>query len=182
MAEKKKTTKKTTVAKKKATAKKTASAKKTTTKDKTPTAKQPVKNEVGAIKANKSNYLQTVGRRKKAIAQVRLFKSGKGQITVNDKPFHDYFTILELRNAVKEPLLAAGLADKVDLSIKAYGGGVRGQAEATRLGIARALVLMNPDIKTTLKKQSLLTRDPRKKERKKPGLKGARRAPQWSKR
>jgi len=186
MAEKKKTSKKTP-AKKAAKAKKTTAKKTTVKKSAAKPAAKAVKElkEKKVVKSTKpsgKNYLQTIGRRKRSIAQVRLYKSGKGEIIVNEKPYIEYFPILDLQKTVKEPLVAAGQTDKVDLSVKVQGGGTRGQAEATRLGIARALIELNPTVKGNLKKNGFLTRDPRKKERKKPGLKGARRAPQWSKR
>mgnify|MGYP001615670918 CR=1 FL=1 len=128
------------------------------------------------------SFLAAVGRRKSAIARVRLIKNGKGLITVNGRPYDNYFTTFELRKAVTEPLVAVGQSSSVDLSVKVAGGGVRGQAEAARLGISRALIQLNPTFRKALKKTGFLTRDAREKERKKFGLKKARRAPQWSKR
>ncbi|MFH0815122.1 MAG: 30S ribosomal protein S9 [Candidatus Falkowbacteria bacterium] len=129
----------------------------------------------------KSEYLYAVGRRKTAIAKVRLYKNGKGEILVNDKPIKEYFNagLCEIINA---PLLAIGQLDKIDITIKVIGGGIVGQAEAIRHGISRALVDLNLNFRKPLKKAGYLKRDARKKERKKPGLKRARRAPQWSKR
>jgi small subunit ribosomal protein S9 len=132
--------------------------------------------------AKGGSFIPTVGRRKTSIARVRLIKNGKGEITVNGKPFDKYFTTYDLRDQVTSPLKITGQETAVDVSVKAEGGGIRGQAEATRLGLSRALILLNPTFRTTLKKLGYLTRDSRKRERKKFGLKSARRAPQWSKR
>lgn len=130
----------------------------------------------------KQEYIYTVGRHKKAIATVRLYKKGKGEITVNEKSYKDYFSIVNLQNLVALPLTKVGLLENHDVTVKVLGGGKKGQAESIRLGIARALVKLDEDLRASLKKDGLLTRDSRVKERKKPGLKRARRAPQWSKR
>jgi len=129
--------------------------------------------------ANK--YFQAIGRRKTATAQVRL-SEGSGKIVVNGKPLKTFFTTEELQGVVVRPLKEVGKTDQFDVSIKTVGGGVVGQAEASRLGIARALVEMEEALKTVLKACGLMTRDPRKKERKKFGKRGARRSPQWRKR
>ncbi|MBI5254748.1 30S ribosomal protein S9 [Candidatus Falkowbacteria bacterium] len=129
----------------------------------------------------KSGYLYAVGRRKTAIAKVRLYKNGKGDILVNDKPIKEYFNA-GLREIINAPLQAIGQLDKIDIIIKVIGGGISGQAEAVRHGISRALVDLNLNFRKPLKKAGYLKRDARAKERKKPGLKRARRAPQWSKR
>ena len=126
-------------------------------------------------------YIQALGRRKTATAQVRL-TPGSGKVTVNGKPFEAFFTTEELRGSVLRPLKAVEQLEKFDVSIKTVGGGMVGQAEASRLGIARALVLSEENLKTVLKASGLMTRDPRKKERKKFGKRGARRSPQWRKR
>lgn len=124
----------------------------------------------------------TVGRRKTAVARVRLSPAGTGKITVNGKAYDKFFTVYELREQVVSPLKAVGREGSVDVSAKVVGGGMRGQAEAVRHGISRALVALDENNRGSLKKQGFLTRDPRKRERKKFGLKGARRSPQWSKR
>ena len=128
------------------------------------------------------SYLFAVGRRKKAIARVRLFKKGDGKIIVNEKEFDKYFPTFELQDIVKEPLEAIGKLKELKFTIKVAGGGSKGQAEAIRHGIARALLVLDQDLRKTLKPLGFLKRDPRRKERKKPGLKRARRAPQWAKR
>ena len=127
-------------------------------------------------------YFQAVGRRKTATARVRLFTQGEKEIIVNEKPFKEYFPIFSLQKKVQAPLEVLKCLDKFRFSIIVKGGGLSAQAEACRHGIARALVLLNPLFKKPLKKAGFLTRDPRMRERKKPGLKRARRAPQWSKR
>ena len=128
-----------------------------------------------------TKYFQAIGRRKTATAQVRL-SDGSGKIVVNGKPFEAFFTTEELRGVVVRPLKEVGKTDKFDVSIKTVGGGMVGQADASRLGIARALVEMEAALKVALKAAGLMTRDPRKKERKKFGKRGARRSPQWRKR
>jgi len=126
-------------------------------------------------------YVYAIGRRKRAIAQVKLWVDGKGEITVNGMEFKKYLPTFEMQAAVLDPLQAVGM-DKANVEAKVLGGGTRGQAGAIRLGIARALLIINPEFRASLKKQGMLTRDPREKERKKPGLKKARKAPQWAKR
>jgi small subunit ribosomal protein S9 len=126
-------------------------------------------------------YIRALGRRKEATAITKLWQSKKG-IVINGRNLSDYFTLLELQKIVEEPLKITDLLGKVGIEITAKGGGTRGQAEACRLAIARALVKNNSDLKKGLKIRGLLTRDSRVKERKKFGLKKARRAPQWRKR
>ncbi len=121
------------------------------------------------------------GRRKKSIARVYI-APGKGNITVNKRSLDDYFGYETLKVIVRQPLEALGSTDKYDVTVTVKGGGYTGQAGAIRHGIARALVQADPENRPVLKKAGYLTRDPRMKERKKYGLKGARRAPQFSKR
>lgn len=127
-------------------------------------------------------YFHSVGRRKTAIAQARLSAGGAGKVTVNGKPMEEVFTTETLQLMVVRPLMECGKRDAVDIELKTVGGGMVGQADAARLAIARALVKMDEALKPALKAPGLLTRDPRKKERKKPGLRGARRGTQWRKR
>ena len=132
-------------------------------------------------KQTKDKYIYTVGRRKESRAQVRLYK-GKGKVEINGKELSEYFPTLEMQQNVIFPLELVNEKNKCDLTVVVKGGGKNGQVEAIRHGIARALKLKNEDYRITLKKENLLKRDPRMKERKKYGLKGARRAPQWQKR
>ena len=125
-------------------------------------------------------YLGT-GRRKSSVARVYL-RSGKGTITINDRPFEEYIPSAAIRLDVLQPLELTETTDKFDVLVNVYGGGLTGQAGAIRLGITRALMEVNPEFRATLKPAGLVTRDPRAKERKKYGLKKARRAPQVSKR
>lgn len=127
------------------------------------------------------HYHYARGRRKEAVATARLYK-GKGTILVNEMPATDYFNNDQLIATLNQPIKLAGQDDKLEISLHVKGGGKRGQADAARLAIARALNVLSEDLRPTLKKAGLLTRDPREKERKKPGLKRARKAPQFSKR
>lgn len=138
--------------------------------------------DAGIVAMTKENVISAVGRRKTAIARVRLVRGGKGNVLVNNKPFAMYFPTFDMQRIVLEPLKAVGKESSYDVSVHALGGGAHAQAEAVRLGISRALLKEQADFRTTLKKLGFLTRDPRAKERKKPGLRRARRAPQWSKR
>ncbi len=122
-----------------------------------------------------------VGRRKAAVTRVFLTK-GEGKITINGKDYKTYFPLVYLQNQVEAPLKAIDSLTAFDIVVNATGGGVKGQAEAVKLGIARALLEVNPDYRPALKVGSLLTRDPRKVERKKPGKKKARKSFQFSKR
>jgi small subunit ribosomal protein S9 len=127
-------------------------------------------------------YYQGTGRRKTAVARVRLFP-GSGEIVVNGKSVPEYFGARELfHKEIARPLEITGNASAFNVLVKVRGGGVSGQANAVRHGIARALLDVNADLRPTLKQAGLLTRDPRAKERKKPGLKRARKAPQYTKR
>ena len=125
--------------------------------------------------------VQTVGRRKEAIVRVRLLP-GTGQFTLNGKPLETYFPNKVHQQLIKEPLVTLEKADQYDIIALLHGGGISGQAGALRLGIARALIEVDLDDRPALKKAGFLTRDPRVKERKKYGLKKARKAPQYSKR
>jgi small subunit ribosomal protein S9 len=125
--------------------------------------------------------IQTTGRRKEAVARVRL-RPGTGVILCNKRPFEAYFPNATHRQIVTEPLRLTQTAEVYDVDCTLAGGGVSGQAGAMRLGIARALVTLDPDLRPQVKKAGLLTRDAREKERKKYGLKKARKAPQYSKR
>ena len=124
---------------------------------------------------------QATGRRKAAVARVRLLP-GEGKVTVNKRPLDEYFTSVSNRMHATEPLRVAGRQESFDVVATIDGGGVAGQAGALRLGIARGLIEVEPDLRTTLKRAGLLTRDAREKESKKYGLKKARKAPQYSKR
>ena len=127
------------------------------------------------------NYFYGTGRRKSSVARVRVY-NGTGKITINDRDIDDYFGLETLKLIVRQPLNLTETADKFDIVCRVAGGGVTGQAGAIRHGISRALLQFDAELRPTLKKAGLLTRDPRMKERKKYGLKGARRAPQFSKR
>ena len=135
-------------------------------------------------KANVKKKIQFwgTGRRKKAIARVRLIPGGNGTIVINDRAFEDYFPQGTLQYIVKQPIVAVDVETKYDIIVNVIGGGYTGQAGAIRLGIARALLEAEENSRPTLKAAGFLTRDPRAKERKKYGLKKARRAPQFSKR
>jgi len=125
--------------------------------------------------------INAVGRRKEAVTRIFLSK-GDGKITVNDKDYKVYFPLAYLQNQVELPLKTIEAADKFDVKVNATGGGIKGQAEAIKLGISRALLEVNPEFRPALKAAGLLKRDPRGVERKKPGLKKARKSFQFSKR
>lgn len=127
-------------------------------------------------------YHRGLGRRKTAVAQVRLYQKGSGKFVINGRDGKDYFPALMWQERIVAALKKAGMADSADISARVLGGGIRAQADAVSLGIARALLKIDPELRTSLKSDGLLTRDARRKERKKPGLKKARKAPQWSKR
>ena len=129
----------------------------------------------------KGRYIRMIGKRKSAVAHIRLYKKGKGIITVNNQRVNEYFTPDKI-TIIKQPLKLAGRLRDLDFSIVIKGGGKKAQAEAIRHGLVRALLDLDNELKPTLKAKGWLTRDARRKERKKPGLKKARRAPQWSKR
>ena len=131
---------------------------------------------------SKKPYLYGTGRRKSSVARVHLFPGGSGAITVNGRDIDEYFGLDTLKMVVRQPLELTGNTGRVDIVATVTGGGVSGQAGALRHGISRALFLVSEDNRPILKRAGLLTRDPRMKERKKYGLKAARRAPQFSKR
>ena len=126
-------------------------------------------------------YFYGTGRRKNSVARVRVY-NGTGKITINDRDIDDYFGLETLKLIVRQPLAVAGVEGKFDIVVRVAGGGVSGQAGAIRHGLSRALLEVNPEFRAPLKAAGFLTRDPRMKERKKYGLKAARRAPQFSKR
>ncbi len=128
-----------------------------------------------------SPYFYGTGRRKKSVARVRVY-AGTGKITINDRDIDDYFGLETLKLIVRQPLALTGTTEKFDIVCRVNGGGVTGQAGVIAHGLSRALLQYDESLRTSLKKAGFLTRDPRMKERKKYGLKGARRAPQFSKR
>ena len=131
---------------------------------------------------SKKKYFYGTGRRKSSVARVRVYENGTGMITINGRDIDSYFGLDTLKMVVRQPLVSTDLVGKVDVVVTVCGGGVSGQAGAIRHGVSRALLLANAEYRPTLKAAGFLTRDPRMKERKKYGLKGARRAPQFSKR
>jgi len=150
-------------------------AKKTKKETKKKTVKKKAKKEV-------SRYLEAVGRRKTAVARVRFWPKEKGGFKVNGKDYKEYFPIPRLHKVAADSLDKMKCLGQFEVQVLVKGGGLSAQAEAVRHGTARALVLLNEDFKKRLKKAGFLTRDPRMRERKKFGLKRARRAPQWQKR
>ncbi len=145
------------------------------------TKKPEIVKEAAPKKAPKGSTYVAIGRRKSAAARVKM-ELGQGKIIVNGKDPQKYFTSVAQRRVLLQPLETASLVDRVDLAIKTKGGGMQAQAEAARLGIARAIILFDREHRIALKSAGFLRRDPREKERKKYGLKRARRAPQFSKR
>ena len=127
-------------------------------------------------------FFKAIGRRKTAIAQVRLYQKAGKEFSVNNKPLNEYFSSLESQQIAVSPLEKTDFLGKFTVSVKVSGGGLHAQGEAIRHGVSRALTKFNPELHKKLKKAGFLTRDSRMRERKKPGLKRARRAPQWSKR
>jgi len=132
--------------------------------------------------AEELEYYEAVGRRKEASARVRIYPGGSGNVVVNDRELETYFCRDVDVHRLMEPLEVTGMQDRFDVSVQVKGGGMTGQSGATRLGIARALVEADPELRPVLRKGGFLTRDARVKERKKPGLKRARKAPQYTKR
>lgn len=134
-------------------------------------------------KKETGKYYEAVGRRKTSVARVRIYESaGKFEIIVNDKKNSDYFPTAEMKEIIHQPIKTIGGADKFKITAKITGGGIHSQAEALRHAISRALVKVNPENRKVLKPEKLLSRDSRMKERRKFGLKKARKSPQWSKR
>ena len=127
-------------------------------------------------------YIETVGRRKTSVARVRLTEASKMSYVINDREFTNYFPTAELQRVVTEPFVKFKMPGKFKITIHTNGGGISSQSVACRLGISRALLEVDKELRTKLKKEGFLKRDPRAKERRKFGLKKARKAPQWSKR
>lgn len=151
----------------------------------TATKKTVVKETTKKTASPDGRYVYAVGRRKTAVAQVRYFADAKSdvlEIVVNNRPYDEYFNTFEQREACVAPLKVVGKSEAAKISVLVQGGGLAGQADAVKLGIARALVEHDALVRPALKAEKLLTRDARAVERKKPGLKKARRAPQWAKR
>ncbi len=139
------------------------------------------------VKKTLKTYCQAVGRRKESVARIRLFtcspfEKEEGKIIINSKPYTDFFSLEEMQKIVVSPLRRMKSINRFEVIAQVKGGGMKGQAEAIRHGLSRALVKFNSDFSKKLKRAGYLSRDSRKKERKKPGLKKARRAPQWRKR
>ncbi|MDD4123177.1 MAG: 30S ribosomal protein S9 [Candidatus Pacebacteria bacterium] len=133
-------------------------------------------------KTLKGQYTEAIGRRKSSTARVRIYSNEKESFLINDKNLTEYFPTITLQEKVLEPLKKTNTLNKFCFSVHVNGGGMTGQADAIKLGVARVIKQILPDLKPTLKNEGLLTRDARKVERKKPGLHKARRAPQWRKR
>ena len=131
---------------------------------------------------SKKKYFYGTGRRKSSVARVRVYENGTGSLIIHGRDIAEYFGLDTLKMVVRQPLATTDLMGKVDVVVTVCGGGVSGQAGAIRHGISRALLTLNPEYRASLKAAGFLTRDPRMKERKKYGLKAARRAPQFSKR
>jgi len=134
--------------------------------------------------AEKTKFIEAVGRRKTAIARVRITPATKNSITINEKALNDFFKVLDLQKRAAQSLekITEAASEKFSVIVKTIGGGVAGQSEAVRHGIARAIIKFKPEYRSIMKKEGFLTRDQRAKERRKFGLKKARKAPQWSKR
>lgn len=170
---------------KKATTKKTTKKEKKVTKKKKVVKKPTVKEKVEKPKTRVQKppkYYEGIGRRKTAVARIRLFTQGEKGFLVNEKPYQNYFPTPELQQIAADSLKKMKSLERFKISAKVKGGGIHAQAAAVRHGIARVLIKFNPDFRKRLRKAGFLTRDPRMRERKKFGLKRARRAPQWKKR
>jgi small subunit ribosomal protein S9 len=131
---------------------------------------------------NGRQYVEGIGRRKESTARVRLYPGGTGMFTINDKPADQYLTRMGDLDAALLPLRLCGMESSFDMTVKVQGGGVTGQTDAIKLGVARAILKLDPEKRPLLRQNGLLTRDPRAKERKKPGLRRARKAPTYTKR
>lgn len=134
------------------------------------------------MSSTQPKFIEAIGRRKEAVARVRLHHGGSGTITINDRSLMEYLPIQIMQEIVTSPLRETGMENVFDIMVHVRGGGIHGQADSIRLGIARALTEFNPEFRSTLKKRGFLSRDARVRERKKYGKKAARRSPQWSKR
>lgn len=159
----------------------TEAKKKVTTKKASTTKKADADKATVASHGFKGRYVEEMGKRKSASARVRMFKSGEGLIIVNGKKIEEYFTPT-LINLATTALKLTGQIKELNFSVVVNGGGTHGQAEAIRHGIAKTLIALDANLRPSIKAKGLLTRDARIKERKKPGLKKARKAPQWAKR
>jgi small subunit ribosomal protein S9 len=155
--------------------------KKTTTKKAASTKKADADKTKVAAHGFKGRYIEEMGKRKSASARVRLYKAGEGAIVINGKDIEEYFTPT-LINLATAALKLTGQIKELNFSVVVNGGGTHGQAEAVRHGIAKTLIALDANLRPSIKAKGLLTRDARVKERKKPGLKKARKAPQWAKR
>lgn len=133
-------------------------------------------------KISATHYIEAIGRRKSAVARVRIFSADKYSFAINERELENYFPVDELRRTIRKVFESVNISQKFKVSIHVNGGGTSSQADAISLGIARALEKFDPELRSALKKEGFLKRDARIKERKKPGLKKARKAAQWSKR
>ncbi len=166
----------------KETAKKERKPKKIKEAKKEKVKKAAKKETEKAVKQKPVRYCEAIGRRKTSVARVRLFTQGEKTFLVNEKSLGGYFPTFELQQIVLSPFKKMNCFDRFGVSVKVKGGGVHSQAEAVRHGVSKVLIIFNPDFRKRLKKAGFLTRDSRMRERKKFGLKRARRAPQWQKR
>lgn len=166
---------KTTAPAKKPAVRKTSTRAKAVKKPETVETKQ-------TASSNPLEYLAAIGKRKTAVASIKFFTRGKGSITVNGKTLETFFFVPSLREIIIKPLELAGLKENTDTQVRMSGGGMKSQALALRLALTRAIVKFTPETRPALRGAGFLTRDARKKERKKYGLKKARKAPQWAKR
>ena len=133
-------------------------------------------------KISATHYIEGIGRRKNAVARVRIFTGSKNSYEINEREIEDYFPVSELRRNINNVFETADIPERFKITVHVNGGGITAQSSAISLGIARALILFNPELRDVLKKGDYLKRDARVKERKKPGLKKARKASQWNKR